>query len=77
MRNNFSSRVQMAIQFSREEALRLGHDYIGTEHVLLGLIRDGEGLAVEILRNLGADLDKIERAVEDAVKPNGQTVSGN
>ncbi|MGH7595409.1 MAG: alanine racemase, partial [bacterium] len=42
-----------------------------------GLIRDGEGLAVEILRNLGADLDKIERAVEDAVKPNGQTVSGN
>jgi alanine racemase len=75
MRNNFSGRVQRAIQFSREEALRLGHDYIGTEHILLGLIRDGEGLAVEILRNLGADLDKIKRAVEDAVKATGETTT--
>ncbi|MCI0691376.1 alanine racemase [candidate division KSB1 bacterium] len=68
MRNNFSSRVQMAIQFSREEAVRLGHDYIGTEHILLGLIRDGDGLAIEILCHLSVDLDKIKRAVEDAVK---------
>ncbi len=72
MRNNFSSRVQMAIQFSREEAVRLGHDYIGTEHILLGLIRDGEGLAVEILRNLGMDMSRIKRAVEDAVKSTGE-----
>ncbi|MDZ7362185.1 MAG: alanine racemase [candidate division KSB1 bacterium] len=78
MRNNFSSRVQIAIQFSREEALRLGHDYIGTEHILLGILRDGEGIAVEILRNLGADLDKIRRAVEDAVKSTGEaTMRGN
>ncbi len=78
MRNNFSGRVQLAIQFSREEALRLGHDYIGTEHILLGMIRDGEGLAVEILRNLGTDLDKIKRAVEDAVKSTGEaTKRGN
>ncbi|RMF70288.1 MAG: ATP-dependent Clp protease ATP-binding subunit [Calditrichaeota bacterium] len=75
MKNNFSSRVQMVIQFSREEALRLGHDYIGTEHLLLGLIREGEGIAVEILRNLGCDLDEIKRAVEDSVKPSGETMT--
>ncbi|KAA3656496.1 MAG: ATP-dependent Clp protease ATP-binding subunit [Calditrichaeota bacterium] len=75
MKNNFSSRVQMVIQFSREEALRLGHDYIGTEHLLLGLIREGEGIAVEILRNLGSDLDDVKRAVEDAVKTTGETMT--
>ncbi len=75
MKNNFSSRVQMVIQFSREEALRLGHDYIGTEHLLLGLIREGEGIAVEILRNLGNDLDEIKRAVEDTVKTTGETMT--
>lgn len=75
MKNNFSSRVQMVIQFSREEALRLGHDYIGTEHLLLGLIREGEGIAVEILRNLGCDLDEIKRAVEDSVKSSGETMT--
>ena len=75
MKNNFSSRVQMVIQFSREEALRLGHDYIGTEHLLLGLIREGEGIAVEILRNLGCDLDEIKRSVEDSVKTSGDTMT--
>jgi len=75
MKNNFSSRVQMVIQFSREEALRLGHDYIGTEHLLLGLIREGEGIAVEVLRNLGCDLDEIKRSVEDSVKPSGETMT--
>ena len=77
MRNSFSSRVQLAIQFSREEALRLGHDWIGTEHILLGLLREGEGLAVEVLRHLGFDLDKIKQAVEDAVNPTGQKMIGN
>ena len=75
MKNNFSSRVQMVIQFSREEALRLGHDYIGTEHLLLGLIREGEGIAVEILRNLGCDLDEVKRSVEDSVKSSGETMT--
>ncbi len=75
MKNNFSSRVQMVIQFSREEALRLGHDYIGTEHLLLGLIREGEGIAIEILRNLGCDLDEIKRSVEDSVKASGETMT--
>jgi len=75
MKNNFSSRVQMVIQFSREEALRLGHDYIGTEHLLLGLIREGEGIAVEILRNLGCDLDEIKHSVEDSIKSSGETMT--
>ncbi len=75
MKKNFSSRVQIVIQYSREEALRLGHDYIGTEHLLLGLIREGEGIAVDILRNLGCDLDEIKKSVEDAVKTTGDTMT--
>jgi len=75
MRKNFSSRVQIVIQYSREEALRLGHDYIGTEHLLLGLIREGEGIAIEILRNLGCDLDEIKKSVEDAVRTTGDTMT--
>lgn len=76
MKNNFSQKVQMVIQFSREEALRLGHDYIGSEHLLLGIIKQGEGLAVDILRNLGIDLDELKMSVEDAVKTSNETVIG-
>ena len=75
MKNNFSSRVQMVIQFARDEALRLGHDYIGTEHLLLGLIREGEGIAIELLHSLGADLDEIRSAVEDAGRASGETMT--
>lgn len=75
MKKNFSSRVQIVIQYSREEALRLGHDYIGTEHLLLGLIREGEGIAIEILRNVGCDLDEIKKSVEDAVRTTGDTMT--
>ena len=72
MEGNFSNRVQDVIRLSREEALRLGHDYIGTEHLLLGIIREGEGIGVKILRNLGVDLGKLKRAIEDTVR----TMSG-
>jgi len=65
----------MVIQFSREEALRLGHDYIGTEHLLLGLIREGSGIAVEILRNMDLDLDELKKAIEDAVRSTGGTIT--
>ncbi len=75
MKNNFSSRVQMVIQFARDEALRLGHDYIGTEHLLLGLIREGEGVAVEILHALGCDLEEIRSALEDAGRIAGDTMT--
>ena len=52
MEAKFSPRVKDVITYSREEALRLGHDYIGTEHLLLGIIRDGEGMAIKILQAL-------------------------
>lgn len=79
MEGNFSNRVRDVIAYSREEAIRLGHDYIGTEHLLLGIIREGEGIAVQILRNLGCDLLKLKKAIEDAVRStNGPTtVVGN
>ncbi len=67
MQNKFSLRVQQVIQYSREEALRLGHDFIGTEHLLLGIIRLGDGLAVQILHNLGCDLEEIRESVEEMV----------
>jgi ATP-dependent Clp protease ATP-binding subunit ClpC len=75
IRNNFSQRVQAVIQHSREEALRLGHDYIGTEHLLLGLIREGEGVAIEILQNMELDLDELKKAIEDAIRSTGGTMT--
>ncbi|WP_129716692.1 ATP-dependent Clp protease ATP-binding subunit [Pedobacter sp. SYP-B3415] len=68
MEAKFSPQVKDVISFSREEALRLGHDYIGTEHLLLGLIREGDGMAIKILRSLGVDTAKLRRSVEDAVR---------
>jgi len=75
MEGNFSERVQEVIKLSREEALRLGHDYIGTEHLLLGIIREGYGVAVRILRNLGVDLIKLKKAIEDTVRASGGTLT--
>ncbi len=71
MEGNFSNRVRDVISYSREEAIRLGHDYIGTEHLLLGIIREGEGVAVKILRNLGCDLFKLKKTIEDTVRGSG------
>ncbi len=64
MDDNFSPRVKDVIAFSKEEALRLGHDFIGTEHLMLGLLRDGNGKAIEILGNLDVDLTHLRRKVE-------------
>ena len=64
MDDNFSSRVKDVITFSKEEALRLGHDFIGTEHLVLGLIRNGKGKAIEVLNFLGVDLNELRRKVE-------------
>ncbi|MGA2296497.1 MAG: ATP-dependent Clp protease ATP-binding subunit [FCB group bacterium] len=75
MERNFSNRVNEVIRLSREEALRLGHDYIGTEHLLLGIIREGEGIAVKILRNLGVDLYKLKKNTEDMVKASSSTIN--
>ena len=68
MEAKFSNRVKEVISLSREEALRLGHDYIGAEHLLLGMIREGEGVAVSLLKKLGITLDSLKNALEDAVK---------
>lgn len=75
MEGNFSNRVQEVIRLSREEAIRLGHDYIGTEHLLLGIIREGEGIAVKILKNLGCDLYKLKKSIEDTVRSSGGTLT--
>lgn len=64
MDDNFSPRVKDVIAFSKEEALRLGHDFIGTEHLMLGLLRDGNGKAVTILSALEVDLNQLRRKVE-------------
>lgn len=64
MDDNFSPRVKDVITYSKEEALRLGHDFIGTEHLVLGLLRDGNGKAIDILESLNIDLDHLRRKVE-------------
>ncbi|MBT8269679.1 MAG: ATP-dependent Clp protease ATP-binding subunit, partial [Bacteroidia bacterium] len=64
MDDNFSPRVKDVIAFSKEEALRLGHDFIGTEHLMLGLLRDGNGKAIDILNALAIDLNHLRRKVE-------------
>src|SRR6516165_9722477 len=68
MDNNFSAQVKEIISFSREEALRLGNDFIGTEHLLLGLIREGDNTAVRILKSFNVDLYELRKEVELAVK---------
>ena len=69
----FSPRVKDVISYSREEALRLGHDYIGTEHLLLGLIREGDGMAIRILNSNGVDVSSLRKSVEEAVKATSVT----
>ncbi len=64
MDDNFSPRVKDVITYSKEEALRLGHDFIGTEHLMLGMLRDGNGKAIAILNNLSVDLDHLRKKVE-------------
>ncbi len=68
MDNNFSAQVKEIIAFSREEALRLGNDFIGTEHLLLGLIRDGENVAIKVLQSLEVDLYELRKEIELAIK---------
>jgi ATP-dependent Clp protease ATP-binding subunit ClpC len=68
MEAKFSPRVKDVITYSREEALRLGHDYIGTEHLLLGIIRDGEGAAIDILKAHNIDLEDLRKTVEGSIK---------
>jgi ATP-dependent Clp protease ATP-binding subunit ClpC len=79
MDDNFSPRVKDVITYSKEEALRLGHDFIGTEHLVLGLLRDGNGKAIEILDTLSIDLDHLRRKVEilSPANPNNTVISND
>ena len=81
MEAKFSNRVKEVISLSREEAIRLGHDYIGTEHLLLGIIREGEGTALTLLRKLGVSLDELKFSLEQATRntasPQGTSITGS
>ena len=70
MDDNFSPRVKEVITFSRDEALRLGHDYIGTEHIMLGILRESHGEAITILQNLSIDLDFLRNRFEALIPEN-------
>ena len=65
---NFTERVRKVLAMARDESARLHHEYVGTEHMLLGLIREGEGVAAAVLQNLQADLDEIREKIEELVK---------
>ena len=65
---NFTERVRKVLAMAREEAARLHHQYVGTEHLLLGLVREGEGVGATVLQNLGIELDDIHHKVEETVK---------
>lgn len=76
MEARFSPRVKDVISYSREEALRLGHDYMGVEHLLLGIIREGEGMAIKILKNLNVDLSDLRKTIESSIKvSSGKTLN--
>ncbi len=71
MNGMFTDRVKKVMQLAREESVRLGNDYVGTEHLLLGLIREGDGVAVAVLKNLSIDLDDLARNIEKSISSSG------
>jgi ATP-dependent Clp protease ATP-binding subunit ClpC len=75
MNYNFTDRVRKVLAMAREEAIRLQHDYVGTEHILLGLIREGEGVAAAVLMNLNVDLEQIHERIEESVKKGKATIA--
>lgn len=77
MEAKFSPRVKDVITYSREEALRLGHDYIGTEHLLLGIIREGEGSAIRLLRNMNVVLSDLRREIEALTAGSARKTTNN
>jgi|UniRef100_A0A7V3V000 ATP-dependent Clp protease ATP-binding subunit ClpC len=74
MQERFTDRVRKVMNYARQEAIRLHHDYIGTEHILLGIVKEGEGVAAVVLTNLGINLDDLRRAVENAVPTGFETL---
>ena len=77
MFERFSDRARRAVVWSQEEARRLNHNYIGTEHILLGLIREGQGVAAKALESLGVSLEVARQRVEEVVLPGQHTPTGH
>jgi ATP-dependent Clp protease ATP-binding subunit ClpC len=75
MNYNFTDRVRKVLAMAREEAIRLQHDYVGTEHILLGLIREGEGVAAAVLTNLNVDLEQVQEKIEESVRRGKATIA--
>ena len=75
MKENFSKGVQRVLKFAKEEAVRLGHSYVGSEHLLLGIIKDSNGKAANILISIGCDIQEMKVMVEDMAKPSGGTMT--
>ncbi len=75
MNYNFTERVRKVLAMARQEAIRLQHDYVGTEHILLGLVREGEGVAAHVLGNLGVDVEKLHKRVEESVRKGKATIA--
>jgi ATP-dependent Clp protease ATP-binding subunit ClpC len=71
MNGMFTDRVKKVMQLAREESVRLGNDYVGTEHLLLGLIREGDGVAIAVLKNLSVDLEELSRNIEKSINTSG------
>ena len=71
MNGMFTDRVKKVMQIAREESVRLGNDYVGTEHLLLGLIKEGDGVAVAVMRSMGVDLDELTASIEKTITSTG------
>ena len=75
MFEKFTDRARKVIHLARQEAERLGHEFIGTEHILLGLVKEGSGVAANVLENLNVDLEKVRMEVEKYVSSSSETLS--
>src|SRR5688572_23822543 len=75
MNYNFTDRVREVLSMAREEAIQFQHDYVGTEHILLGLVREGEGVAAAVLTNLSVDLDQVQERIAESVRRGKATIA--
>ena len=75
MKENFSKGVQRILKHAKEEAVRLGHSYVGSEHLLLGILKDSNGRAAGVLSSIGCDIPEMKSMIEDMAKPSGGTMT--
>src|SRR5688572_9624284 len=75
MNYSFTDRVRVVLAKARDEAIRLQHDYVGTEHILLGLVAEGQGVAAAVLHNAGLQAAEIRRTIEESIRPGKATIA--